>query len=311
MKVVTIDCGYVQPRFAAAYLLIEGGEVAFVDNNTAHSVPRLMEALAREGRGPDAVRYLIVTHVHLDHAGGTSRLAQECRQAAVLAHPRAAAHLIDPARLVASARAVYGEETFTKLYGTIDPIPAERVRAMEDGSSVRLGGTELRFLHTRGHANHHFVVLDAAGRNVFTGDAFGLQYPDLQKGARRFILPSTSPTDFDPVLAEEAVERIVATGAERAYPTHFGEVRELRQAADELIHHLEFSRDLLSRAERGPVADADLPAFCRRELDRHYHEYAATHGLVFGPADWRLLGMDLQLNADGIAHVARKRRARA
>src|SRR5262249_54286000 len=150
-----------------------------------------------EGLGPEAVDYLIVTHVHLDHAGGSSLLMRECPNARLLAHPRAIPHLVDPSKLVASARQGYGDAEFEKLYGRIDPIEAGRVRAMDDGSRLGWAGAELEFLHTRGHANHHFcILLSESGkpRSIFTGDSFGLAYPELQQSGL-FIFPSTSPTD--------------------------------------------------------------------------------------------------------------------
>ena len=193
----TIDCDYLYPRYAAAYLRIAGDEAAFIEANTGHAAPRLLDTLARSALRPEQVRWVIVTHVHLDHAGGASALMRACPNATLLAHPRAVRHLVDPSKLVASATAVYGAERFRELYGNVDPIDAARVRALDDGESVALGDCDLRFVHTRGHANHHFVVHDPALDAVFTGDAFGLSYPALQR-AGRFAFPSTSPDRLRP-----------------------------------------------------------------------------------------------------------------
>ncbi|HUP58293.1 MAG TPA: MBL fold metallo-hydrolase [Bdellovibrionota bacterium] len=305
--VITIDCQYVQPRFAAAYLITEGKRAAFIDNNTTHSVPHLMKALEQAGRRPEDVELIVITHVHLDHAGGTSRLAELCPQAAVLAHPRAAPHVIDPSRLVSSARKVYGEDAFDQLYGEIRPVDASRVRAIDDGETVSLGSRKLTFLHTRGHANHHFCIHDPAGGAIFTGDAFGLRYPDLQRDGL-FAFPSTSPTDFIPEEALKSIDRIVATGAAAAYPTHFGALPEVKEAAAQLKEHLEWSAELLERATRSSLAPEELDGFCQGELRAHYETWLAQHGRRFGDDDWRLLNLDLELNGAGIAHVARKRR---
>jgi glyoxylase-like metal-dependent hydrolase (beta-lactamase superfamily II) len=311
-EIVTIDCDYLAKEFAAAYLLIRDGEAAFVDNNTTHSVPLLLEALRAQGLGPDAVRYAIVTHVHLDHAGGTSALMRACPGAQLLAHPRAAPHLIDPGKLVASARQVYGDARFEALYGRIDAVPAARVRTVGDEEVVPFGTGMLRFLHTRGHANHHFCVATdgPVGPVVFTGDAFGLQYPALQKRGR-FILPSTSPTDFDAQAAIASVDRIVGTQAVSAYPTHFGEVRDLGEAAAQLKEHLGFSGELLERVHarwsRGELQDTELSGACREELVRYLEAYVARRRLGFGPAEWDLLELDLDLNAEGIAFRALRR----
>ena len=308
MRIRTVDCQYLQPRFAAAYLLHEQGEAAFVDNNTAHSVPLLLAALAEEGLDRERVRYVIVTHVHLDHAGGTSELMKACPQARLLAHPRALPHLLDPTRLVASARLVYGEDVFTRLYGTLSAIDGSRAQAMEDGSEIRLaGGSRLRFLHTRGHANHHFCVEAPEASAIFTGDAFGVCYPDLQKPGRgRFIFPSTSPTDFDGPMAIQSVERIVNTGAQTAYPTHFGPVTDLPEAAAQLKLHLEFSIRLVQQLVNSGQDQAERLALAEREMYAHYREYLSARALPFDNADWALMKLDLDLNAAGIAHVASK-----
>ena len=237
----TIDTHYLdQSEIAAAYLVIEGERAAFVDNNTNFAVPRLMAALEAQELSPEQVEYLIITHVHLDHAGGTSKLADACPNATVLAHPRAAPHVIDPSKLVASASAVYGEENFRKLYGTIEPVSEDRVRVMDDEETLRFGNRELRFLHTRGHANHHFCIADSASGAICAGDAFGIAYPRLQREGT-FAFPSTSPTDFEPELARESVRRLVAEKPDRIYVTHFGAVIDIETAAGQLIKHLEDS----------------------------------------------------------------------
>ncbi len=307
MHIETIDCEYTLPRYAAAYLLVEDGRAAFIENNTVHAVPLLLAALARHGLEPDAVDLCIITHVHLDHAGGSSALMKACPNATLLAHPRAAPHAIDPSKLVGSARAVYGPERFFELYGDIDPIPAERVRIMEDEETVGFAGRTLRFLHTRGHANHHFVVHDQEAEAIFTGDAFGLVYPDLG-GQPLFALPSTSPTDFDGPLARASVDRIVHTGAKTAYLTHFGPVTEIGAAADQLKDTLLFSEAVLEQAYRSELPDEQLEAFIAPKLRAHLDERLRTAGARRGDDAWARLAMDLELNAQGLAFVAQKRR---
>lgn len=310
--IFTIDCRYLgMPRFAAAYLLVAGDRAAFVDNNTNAAVPLMLAELEARDLAPAQVEYLIITHVHLDHAGGTSALAKACPEATVLAHPRAAPHLIDPSRLVDSATTVYGADAFERLYGTIEPIPESRVRVMEDEASLTFGDRELRFLHTRGHANHHFCVADSASNAIFTGDAFGLHYPALQREGT-FALPSTSPTDFDPALARDAIHRLVAEGADRLYPTHYGAVTDIATAASQLLRHLDFAERLMLDAQASDLADDALAGYCRPRI----HDYVAglldMHGdLGASPATWELLSMDIDLNAQGIAFAAAKRRRKA
>ncbi|MCM2277420.1 MAG: MBL fold metallo-hydrolase [Oligoflexia bacterium] len=308
-----IDCDYLHPGFAGAFLLVEGpaatARAAFVETNTAHSLPKLLAALARRGLRPEQVELVIITHVHLDHAGGAAALMRACPNATLLGHPRATPHMIDPSKLVASARKVYGEEAFVKLYGEIGAIAEARVRAMQDGEELGWGGGTLKFTHVRGHANHHLVVEDSLARAVFTGDAFGLRYPALQSRGL-FIFPSTSPTDFDPREAQASVRKIARSGASRAYLTHFGALEGLAEAEEQLLAHLDFSEKLLEEAVRSPFSGSELEADCERKLREYYRDFSESHGLGFGDAEWELLGLDLELNAQGIAFAAQKRRVK-
>ncbi len=300
----TIDCQYLHPQFAAAYLLTDGDEAAFIDNNTAHSVPALLSELKRSGLDPEQVRYVIITHVHLDHAGGTSALMNVCPQAQLLAHPRASKHMIDPSKLVTSARHVYGDDAFEKLYGQIEPIAASRVREVQDGESIPFGsGHPLRFIHTRGHANHHFCIHDPEREAIFTGDSFGLAYPALQTNGL-FIFPSTSPTDFDYKEAVHSLELIVATRSSHAYLSHCGAVDNLAQAADQLRAHLEFSQQAMIHAAQSDLPTVDLAAFCETQLRAYFAEIANRRNLLFGQTQWDLLKLDLELNAAGLAHAS-------
>jgi glyoxylase-like metal-dependent hydrolase (beta-lactamase superfamily II) len=300
-RLLTIDCEYTAPRFAAAYLRVQDGEAAFVETGTAHAVPRMLAALAAEGLRPEDVRYVIITHVHLDHAGGAAALMAACPRATLLAHPRAARHAIDPSKLVASATQVYGAARFAALYGSVDPIPAERVRALDDGAAAPLGTATLHFHHVRGHANHHFVVHDPAAGTVFTGDAFGLVYPALQR-ARPFALPSTSPTDFDGPAALTAVDRIVSLATPRVHPTHFGEVTAIAEVAAQLRRWLELSSDLV-RAHAGAPQAESQPAI-GEALRARLPDEAAASGLTLDAQDLSLLALDLDLNAQGLAFAA-------
>ena len=135
-NIEVIDCKYLRPQFAASFLIQEGERAVFVENNTAHSVPLLLGRLRVRKLSPNQVDFIIVTHVHLDHAGGSHALMEACPNAILLAHPRAAKHLIDPTRLVESAKRVYGVEHFRELYGEIGAIPKERVREMADGEGI-------------------------------------------------------------------------------------------------------------------------------------------------------------------------------
>lgn len=307
MSVYTLDCDYLYPQFAASFLMTEGDRALFVETNTAHAVPRLLASLQQTGFRPDQVEWIIVTHAHLDHAGGTSALLEACPQATVLAHPKAARHLIDPSRLISSAERVYGASRFKTLYGEIKPIESDRVRAVVDGEEIQFGERKLQFFFTRGHANHHLCLLDTGTRGVFTGDAFGLRYPALQAEGL-FIFPSTSPIDFNAQEARASIHKILATGAHRAYLTHFGEVTDLEAAAAQLLEHLDFCEELQNEATRSSVEGEELIRYCEKRVFDFFKELLIHRGLDDHTQLWDLLDTDLHLNAAGIAYAATQAR---
>ncbi|RME92591.1 MAG: MBL fold metallo-hydrolase [Candidatus Hydrogenedentota bacterium] len=305
MSIVTIDCQYVLPQTAAAYLIEDHGELAFVENNTAHAVPILLKTLRDFAFSKEAVRYIIITHVHLDHAGGTSALLKHCPNATVIAHPKAARHVIDPSRLVQSAEAVYGKDRFAKMFGKIDPVPKEKVYSPADKEALDFGKSKLHFLYTRGHANHHFCIWYSKENVIFTGDTFGLAYPALQNGTKPFLYATTSPTDFDYHEAVKSVQKIVETKSQCAYLTHFGAWHNIPLGAEMMMVSLEKAKeifDLLLQTQEfdgseGSLAYTKLLHFYRREFAKRGLEH-----LMHTP--W--IRMDLELNAQGIAFAAQR-----
>ncbi|HOE66294.1 MAG TPA: MBL fold metallo-hydrolase [Candidatus Hydrogenedentes bacterium] len=308
----TIDCRYREPGRAAAYLIAEPGHAAFVDNNTAHAAPLLLDALQRAGMTPEQVEALIITHVHLDHAGGTSALLGACPNAVVLCHPNAARHLIDPARLTLSARQVYGEETFARLYGEIHPIPESRVRTVEDMEPFRLGGRTLTFLHTPGHAKHHVCMHDSGENAVFTGDTFGVAYAVHQMGPRPFLLCSTAPTDFDPAAARRSIERILATGADCVYLSHFGSLDNPRAAGEDLMDDIARMEAILEDAASASILSGEaLVSFCQERVRDAVRTHLEGCGIAPQGEAMDALLPDIQVNGQGLAVAAERRRRAA
>ena len=217
-----IDTGYVMPRLAACYLLRGRDSAAVVETGNAGTVPRVLAALEAAGIDRSAVSHVIVTHVHLDHAGGAGALMQALPQATLVAHPRGARHLIDPAKLWAGTVGVYGAEATQRLYGDPIAIPAERVVEAPDGFTLDLGARPLRFLDTPGHAKHHFAVFDEVTRGLFSGDTFGLSYRQDDAAGRPFFFPTTTPVQFDPGALHATLDRLMGLGPERLYLTHYG-----------------------------------------------------------------------------------------
>ena len=306
-----IDCHYQGPEHAASYLLTDGGESAFIENNTVRALPYLIEGMAEAGVRPESVRWIIITHLHFDHAGGTSALVERCPNATVLAHPRAVRHLVDPSRLVASAMRVYGEEEFERSYGRIMPIAAERVRPMDDNESVELGTHTLRFLHTRGHANHHFVVHDVDEGAVYTGDQFGVEYRKSRSSVRPFLLCSAAPTDFDPDEARASVRRILSLKPAHVYLTHFGELQDIEGGAEVFLASLDRFEAILNEAVGSGLTGTELEAFCEERVHAAIEAHVAWCGAVLDEQDHVYIDPHWSINAQGIALLAEKRREMA
>ena len=209
-----------------------------------YSVPYVKEALSQIGLSFSDVSYVIPTHVHLDHAGGAGLLMMQCQNAALVVHPRGARHLIDPSKLVAGAKAVYGENKFKEYYGEIFPIDANRVIQADDNFILDFDGRELRFIDTPGHARHHFCIWDKATKSMFTGDTFGISYRDLDHQDELYILPSTSPVQFDPEALIQSINRIMEFKPERVCLTHFSAIKPTKKATNKLIESIHFVSNL-------------------------------------------------------------------
>jgi len=197
--------------------LIEGPEPVLVETGSQSSVPVVLEALARLGVGPHDLAGIVVTHIHLDHAGGVGDLARAFPDATVHVHPVGARHLVDPSRLVASAARVFGDALDT-LYGRLDPTPTERIRALGDGEEIRISPTRtLTAVHSPGHASHHLALQDSETGVLFAGDAAGVRLPDV--GVLR---PATPPPEFDLDLAIASLHLFAARRPSALALAHFG-----------------------------------------------------------------------------------------
>ena len=293
----TIDTAYVRPRFDAAYLVVENGRGAFIDCGTNHSVGVLLAALDSAGLAPADVDWLVLTHVHLDHAGGAGTLMRHLPNARLVAHPRAAPHMVDPARLVAGVMAVYGEAEFTRHYGELLPVPAARVVVADDGHVVDLAGRPLRCIDTPGHARHHLCIWDARSRSWFTGDTFGLSYRELDSARGPFVLPTSSPVQFEPEAMQGSIARMLAEAPQAMYLTHFGRVEDVPRLAAELHEQIDAMVSLAQACDGQPDRHRALVA----ALSGYYLERAQAHGCALDDASvLRLLEMDIELNAQGL-----------
>ena len=218
-----VDAAHVRDKLAAIYLLQEGDEVAIIDTGTQHSLVNVQAALTQLGIDNCQIKYVIPTHIHLDHAGGASAMMELFEQARLIIHPRGARHMIDPGRLIEGSIAVYGEPLFKKLYGEIKPIDKARVDIAEDLDCYSLGTRELLFIDTPGHARHHFCIYDDQSKGMFTGDTYGLSYPPV-KHHPHGLIPTSSPVQFDPETMFASIDRLLSYQPRWMYLTHYGAI---------------------------------------------------------------------------------------
>lgn len=303
-----IDTAFLRDRFDAAYLIVRGGRAAFVDTGTNFALPRLLGALDALGLARSTVDWVIPTHVHLDHAGGVGALMRELPGAQVLVHPRGARHLIDPSALYEGALAVYGAEEMARSYGELIAVPAGRVQSSADGMTVDLAGSPLRLVDTPGHARHHHCIWDAATRGWFTGDTFGISYPEFTSERGRWIFPTSTPVQFEPEVLRASVQRLLAADPACMYLTHYSRVDEVDRLAAMQLGLL----DRMVKLGHSLQAAPDRHRRLKDGLLSIYRQSLAEHRCPIAPATVaELLAVDLELNAQGIGvWLDREQRAR-
>jgi glyoxylase-like metal-dependent hydrolase (beta-lactamase superfamily II) len=294
-----VDSVYDRRLQTAIHLLVEDGRAAVIDTGTSHAVPRVLAALAARGIAPAQVDYVILTHVHLDHAGGAGQLMARFPNARLAVHPRGARHVIDPGRLLAATVAIYGEQETRRIYGEVLPVPAARVVETPEGATLRLAGRELLFLDAPGHARHHVLVRDARTGHVFAGDTFGISYRELDQDGRQFSFPTTSPSQFDPVQLHRSIDRLLSLGPEAVYVAHFGRLTNLQALAADLQRLIAAH---VALAERHRYAGAERKRLLKEGVSGIVLDERARQG-------WRLpsekvlevFALDIELNAQGLA----------
>jgi hydroxyacylglutathione hydrolase len=296
--ICAVDSVYDRRLQTAIHLLIEGGRAAVIDTGTAHAVPHVLAALEAKGVAPAQVDYVILTHVHLDHAGAAGQLMARFPNARLTVHPRGARHVVDPSRLLAATVAIYGAEQTRRIYGEILPVARERVVETPEGATLRLAGRELLFLDAPGHARHHVVVRDGASGHVFAGDTFGLSYRELDQDGRQFSFPTTSPSQFDPAALHRSIDRMLSLEPGVLYVTHFGRLTNLTVLAADLHRLIDAHAELGERhrragAERKRLLMEGVSAIVLAERERQGWPLPSEKVL-------EVFALDIELNAQGL-----------
>ena len=284
-------------RYTAAYL-VAATEPVLIETGPGTSVEPVTRALDALGIAREDLAHIVLTHIHLDHAGGVGALAGRYPSATVWVHERGARHLADPARLVASASRVYGEDRMASLFGPVEPVPAERLRVLHDGEELDAGGRSLRALDTPGHASHHLALVDTATGVVFTGDALGIHVPNLP-----VLRPATPPPDFDLELAVASIERIRAAARSTLLFAHFGPISDVERTCDLAIRRLLAWTDAVREVVRTTTDLDEIVEILSREAARD----VVTGAEAQLDLDRLETLAGIRMNAMGIARYLKKR----
>ena len=295
--ITCIDTGLFRPRLAAAYLLQHHGKAAIIETGVTNTVPRVMNALSNRGVAPEDVLFVIPTHVHLDHAGGAGALMQKFPNARLIVHPRGARHMIDPSRLWAGSVDVYGEDMLERAYGRPVPVEETRLTIADDGFELDVAGRMLKFIDTPGHARHHFSIYDEMSRGFFSGDTFGMSYRETDSALGAFMLPTTTPVQFDPEAWHHSLDRYLTFKPERMYLTHFSMVEGIPVLAAALHRALDDYVAMARRFAQDEKRDQKLrAALLQYTLDGlRAHQCPLPEPTLRG-----LLDMDMNLNTQGL-----------
>ena len=291
-------------RYTAAYLL-DAAEPTLVETGPGTSVEPVAAALDDLGIEPRALAHMVLTHIHLDHAGGVGQLAARFPMSTVWVHERGAPHVVDPSRLVASTARVWGEREMRELFGPAAPVADERVRPLHDGDVIRMGDRDLEVLDTPGHASHHVALVDSRTGVVFTGDALGIHVPDLP-----VLRPATPPPEFDLERYVASIERIRDAARSILLFAHFGplpdvdatcelairRVRDWAGVVENALHETEDPDELAARLEAAALDDIETGSEAKLDLEMLEDRL-------------RLLS-SIRMNAQGLARYWQKRRER-
>ncbi|MFC4024810.1 MBL fold metallo-hydrolase [Oceanobacillus longus] len=282
--------------------VINEEHLTLVETGPSPSIKYIKAGLSDLGHSLDEVRYIIVTHIHLDHAGGAGLLIRECPNAKIIVHPRGARHLADPKNLAAGARAVYGE-SFSELFDPIIPVSEDRLLIKGEGDTLEIGPEcILEFWDTPGHAKHHLSIYDPVSNGMFTGDTVGVRYEQLLLDGVQLFLPSTSPNHFNPNDMEASINRIRDKKLNRIYFGHFSMTEEVDEALNQVSGWLETYMEV---GEQAAIEGRGYDTISQRLLEK-VRIHLREKGIEDEHEVYILINLDLQVGALGIIDYFKK-----
>ncbi|PLR81399.1 MBL fold metallo-hydrolase [Bacillus canaveralius] len=297
------DLGWEQRT--GSYLLAEE-KLTLIETSASPSVPHILVGLKALGISPEEIRYIIVTHIHLDHAGGAGLLLEHCPHAEVVVHPKGARHLINPERLIAGARAVYGEK-FDELFNPIIPVPENRHIGKADQETLMIGrNCTLTFYDTPGHANHHFSIHHSTVNGIFTGDTAGVSYPQLKNNGLELYLPSTSPNQFDPDKMRQSIDLYEQLNVDYIFFGHYGMSDCPGEVYSQVRNWLNIFVDEASMAYKQGSSFQEQVAYTKERLAARVSSILHEKGITQGHAAETILSLDLNVCSMGLIDYLQK-----
>ncbi|MCP3673659.1 MAG: MBL fold metallo-hydrolase [Gammaproteobacteria bacterium] len=305
-QITVIDTGLMGSEVAACYLLESDGESAIIETGNYATAERVLNLLEQRQLSKEKVRFIIPTHVHLDHSGGASSLIDALPNAQLVIHPRGARHMIDPTKLIAGATAVYGEAKFHELYGNISPIDEDRLIIAEDCDTLTFGNRRLLFRNTPGHASHHFCIWDELSSGWFSGDTFGISYRQFLNENGSYLFPTTTPVQFDPEALITSIKLMMNYQPKKMYLTHFGAIDIKPSTATKLCIQIDDYVAMIDSQEESNITHKSIHSL----LSDYTYQKMLEHGLAMSVEKFeKLMAMDLNLNTQGLIVWHERRKA--
>ncbi|SFE35465.1 MBL fold metallo-hydrolase [Alteribacillus iranensis] len=289
------------PGRTGTYIINEE-ELAIIDTGPSLSVPYIKESIEFLGRDLTDVRYIIVTHVHLDHAGGAGLLIKDCPNAKVVVHPRGAKHLAHPERLIQGAKAVYGSQ-FDSFFAPVYPVDEDKIMTASHEETISLSKERtLTFLNTPGHANHHFSMVDSKSKGIFTGDTIGIQYYEGKRLGKEMYVPTTSPNHFDPDKMLESLSLLLSYKPTRIFFGHYGMTTHISEVKRQIESWIPIFMELGYEAYEKGEDHTFLATRIHRAVSNHYGIDHLTDDHLLH----QIIQLDAHISAMGIIDYIRK-----
>ncbi len=286
------------PRTIASYLLTDGDDLTLIETGPSTTMETLLLGVRAAGFDPERITRLIVTHIHLDHAGAAGALLQRLPRARLFVHRVGAPHMADPSRLLASATKIF-QGDMEQLWGEMLPVPEERMVILDDEARIRVGNRILKALHTPGHAPHHLAYCDLENGAMFTGDVAAVRLDDSA-----YLRPPTLPPEVDIELWRQSIARLRALRPRRLYLTHFGPINDPEWHFDSVLTRLFF---LTGWVEARLASEPDTKVLADEWLRREAEEVVATTGKDDLVETYELV-VSSRMNVEGLARYLRKQR---